>query len=94
MNKIDVDNSGKIDIEEFTRICSENGLNLIPDEIKTLFACFDPSRTGRIFFFFLLNLVYGELNDFRENLVNELYDNLKKNNLANIDIKTLLSSFV
>ena len=94
LNKIDVDNSGKIDIEEFTRICSENGLNLIPDEIKTLFACFDPSRTGRIFYQDLLNLVYGELNDFRENLVNELYDNLKKNNLANIDIKTVLSSFV
>jgi Ca2+-binding EF-hand superfamily protein len=67
LNKLDVDNSGKIDIDEFNRICSEHCINLIPDEIKTLFACFDPSRTGRIFYQDILNLIYGQLNDFREN---------------------------
>jgi Ca2+-binding EF-hand superfamily protein len=94
LNKLDVDNSGKIDIDEFNRICSEHNINLIPDEIKTLFACFDPSRTGRIFYQDILNLIYGQLNDFRENLVDELYNNLEKNNISNIDIKTVLSSFV
>ena len=94
LNKLDVDNSGKIDIDEFNRICSEQSINLIPDEIKTLFACFDPSRTGRVFYQDILNLIYGQLNDFRENLVDELYNNYKKNNLSNIDIKTMLSSFV
>ena len=94
LNKLDVDNSGKIDSDEFSRICSENGIGLIPDEIKTLFTCFDPSRTGKIFYQDILNLIYGELNDFRENLVNELFNNLKKNNLSNIDIKTILCSFV
>ena len=49
LSKIDVDNSGRIDNEEFTRICSENNINLIPDEIKTFFTCFDPSRTGKVF---------------------------------------------
>ena len=94
LNKLDVDNSGKIDIDEFNRICSEQSINLIPDEIKTLFACFDPSRTGRVFYQDILNLIYGQLNDFRENLVKELYNTYKKNNLSNIDIKTMLSSFV
>ena len=94
LNKLDVDNSGRIDIDEFNRICSEHCINLIPDEIKTLFSCFDPSRTGRIFYQDILNLIYGQLNDFRENLVDELYNNLEKNNISNIDIKTVLSSFV
>ena len=94
LNKLDVDNSGKIDIDEFNRICSEQSINLIPDEIKTLFACFDPSRTGRVFYQDILNLIYGQLNDFRENLVEELFNTYKKNNLSNIDIKTMLSSFV
>ena len=80
LNKLDVDNSGRIDAEEFSRLCSEHDINLIPDEIKTLFTCFDPSRTGKIYYQDILKLLSGELNDFRENLVNELFDNLKKNN--------------
>ena len=71
LNKLDVDNSGRIDSDEFSRLCSEHSINLIPDEIKTLFTCFDPSRTGKIYYQDILNLLSGELNDFRENLVNE-----------------------
>ena len=93
LNKIDVDNSGRIDPDEFSRLCSEQGLNLIPDEIKTLFTCFDPSRTGKIYYQDILNLISDELNDSRENLVNELFNNMKKNNIGNIDIKTMLCSF-
>ena len=93
LNKIDVDNSGRIDPDEFSRLCSEQGLNLIPDEIKTLFTCFDPSRTGKIYYQDILNLISDELNDFRENLVNELFNNMKKNNIGNIDLKTMLCSF-
>ena len=93
LNKLDVDNSGRIDSDEFSRLCSEHSINLIPDEIKTLFTCFDPSRTGKIYYQDILNLLSGELNEFRENLVNELFDNLKKNDLSNIDLQTMLSSF-
>ena len=93
LNKIDVDNSGRIDPDEFSRLCSEQGLNLIPDEIKTLFTCFDPSRTGKIYYQDILNLISDELNDSRENLVNELFNNMKKNNIGNIDLKTILCSF-
>ena len=93
LNKLDVDNSGRIDPDEFSRLCSEQSLNLIPDEIKTLFTCFDPSRTGKIYYQDILNLISDELNDFRENLVNELFNSLKKNNLSNIDLKTMLCAF-
>ena len=93
LSKIDVDNSGRIDNEEFTRICSENNINLIPDEIKTIFTCFDPSRTGKVFYQDILNIIYGELNQLRENMVSELFNSLPKNNLSNVDLKTVLRSF-
>ena len=93
LNKLDVDNSGRIDNDEFSRLCSEQGINLIPDEIKTLFTCFDPSRTGKIYYQDILNIISDELNEFRENLVNDLFNSLKKNNLSNIDLKTMLCAF-
>ena len=93
LNKFDVDNSGRIDIDEFNKLCSEYSINLIPDEIKTVFTCFDPSRTGKIYYQDFLNIIHGSLNDFRQGLIDELYNKLNKNNRANLDMKTVLSSF-
>jgi Ca2+-binding EF-hand superfamily protein len=91
--KYDVDNSGRIDTEEFNRLCSEYNINLIPDEIKTVFTCFDPSRTGKIYYQDFLNIIHGSLNEFRAGLVDQLFNQLNKNNRSNIEIKTILSSF-
>jgi len=93
LNKFDVDNSGRIDIDEFNKLCSEYSINLIPDEIKTVFTCFDPSRTGKIYYQDFLNIIHGSLNDFRQGLVDELFNKLNKNNRVNLDLKTVLSSF-
>ena len=93
LNKFDVDNSGRIDIDEFNKLCSEYSINLIPDEIKTVFTCFDPSRTGKIYYQDFLNIIHGSLNDFRQGLVDELFNKLNKNNRSNLDMKTILSSF-
>ena len=93
LSKFDVDNSGKIDTDEFSKLCSEYNINLIPDEIKTIFTCFDPSRTGKINYQDFLNVIYGSLNDFRTGLVDQLYNTLNKNNRANLEVKTVLSSF-
>ena len=93
LNKLDVDNSGRIDTEEFNRLCSEYNLNLIPDEIKTIFTCFDPSRTGKIYYQDFLNVIHGSLNDFRTGLVDQLYNELNKNNRSNLEVKTVLNSF-
>ena len=93
LNKIDVDNSGRIDNEEFNKICSEYNFNLIPDEIKTIFSCFDPSRTGKIYYQDFLNIIHGSLNDFRMGLVDQLYNKLNKNTRSNLEVKTILSSF-
>ena len=93
LNKFDVDNSGRIDTDEFNRLCSEYNINLIPDEIKTVFTCFDPSRTGKIYYQDFLNIIHGSLNDFRTGLVDQLYNQLNKNNKPALELKTILSSF-
>ena len=93
LNKFDVDNSGRIDTEEFNKLCSEYNINLIPDEIKTIFTCFDPSRTGKLYYQDFLNIIHGDLNDFRTGLVDQLYNQLNKNNRNTLELKTILSSF-
>ena len=93
LNKFDIDNSGRIDTEEFNKLCSEYNINLIPDEIKTVFTCFDPSRTGKLYYQDFLNIIHGSLNDFRTGLVDQLYNQLNKNNRNTLELKTVLSSF-
>ena len=91
--KFDVDNSLKIDMDEFNRIFYEFNINLTPDEIKTVFSCFDPSRTGKIYYEDFLNIIHDPLNEFRAELVDELYNNLNKNNRGNLEIKTVFGAF-
>ena len=92
ITKYDVDNSGRIDLDEFNRLCYEFNINLTPDEIKTVFSCFDPSRTGKIYYQDFLNIINEPLNDFRAELVDQLYESLNKNNRGNLEIKTLFGA--
>ena len=93
ITKLDVDNSGRIDLDEFNRLCYEFNISLTPDEIKTVFSCFDPSRTGKIFYEDFLNIIKEPLNDFREQIIDQLYDSLNKNNRGNLEIKSFLGAF-
>ena len=90
--KYDVDNSGRIDMDEYNRLCYEFNINLTPDELKTVFSCFDPSRTGKIYYDDFLNIIHDPLNDFRTELVDQLYESLNKNNRGNLEIKTLFGA--
>ncbi len=91
--KFDVDNSGRIDMDEFNRLCYEFNIKLIPDEIKTVFSCFDPSRTGKIYYEDFLNIIREPLDDYRAELVDELYNGLNKNNRGNLEIKTVFGAY-
>lgn len=90
--KLDVDNLEKFDIDEFERLCNEININLTPDEIKIIFGCFDPSKTGQIFYEDLLNAIHSSLNEKRANIVDKLYNTLNKNNRGNLEIKTVLGA--
>ena len=90
--KFDVEGNGKIDIDEFSRLCYEYNINLTPDEIKTVFGCFDPSRTGKIFYEDFYNIIHDPLNDFRLDLVDKLFNSFNKNNRGNLEIKNIFSA--
>ena len=89
--KFDVENNGKIDLDEFSRLCYEYNINLTPDEIKIVFGCFDPSRIGKIFYEDFYNIIHDPLSDIRMDLIDKLYNSLKKNNRGNLEIKTIFS---
>ena len=90
--KYDFENNGKIDLDEFSRLCYEYNINLTPDEIKIVFGCFDPSRIGKIFYEDFYNIIHDPLNDTRMDLIDNLYNSLNKNNRGNLEIKTIFSA--
>lgn len=70
--KFDVENNGRIDLDEFSRLCYEYNINLTPDEIKIIFSCFDPSRIGKIYYEDLYNIIHDSLNEPRLTLIDKL----------------------
>ena len=91
--KFDVENNGRIDLDEFSRLCYEYNINLTPDEIKTVFSCFDPSRIGKIYYEDLYNIIHDSLNDSRLALVDKLYNKLNKNKRGLLEIKSVFSAY-
>ena len=91
--KFDVDNNGRIDLDEFSRLCYEYNINLTPDEIKTVFSCFDPSRIGKLYYEDLYNSIHDSLNDSRLALVDKLYNKLNKNKRGFLEIKSVFSAY-
>ena len=91
--KFDVENNGRIDLDEFSRLCYEYNINLTPDEIKTVFSCFDPSRIGKIYYEDLYNIIHDSLTDSRLALVDKLYNKLNKNKRGLLEIKSVFSAY-
>ena len=91
--KFDIEGNGKIDLDEFSRLCYEYNINLTPDEIKTVFSCFDPSRIGKIFYEDFYNIIHEPLNEERMNLIDKLYNSFDKNARGNLEIKNIFSSY-
>ena len=91
--KFDVENNGRIDLDEFSRLCYEYNINLTPDEIKTVFSCFDPSRIGKIYYEDLYNIIHDSLTDSRLALVDKLYNKLNKNKRGLLEIKSVFNAY-
>ena len=91
--KFDVENNGRIDLDEFSRLCYEYKFNLTPDEIKIIFSCFDPSRIGKIYYEDLYNIIHDSLNEPRLTLIDKLFNKLNKNKRGNLEIKSIFSAY-
>ena len=74
----DVDKSGQLDIEEFTKCCRLNNLGLSEPEVKLLHGHFDRDRSGGISYDEFLRVVRGRLAPVRKQIVKKIFDVLDK----------------
>lgn len=65
----DDDNSGTVDIKEFTKVVGEHALGWTAAQIKLVFDQFDSDKSGTISFDEFMFGVRGQLNERRQQLV-------------------------
>lgn len=90
---IDDDNSGQIDIHEFTKAITEQKLDLSIDDIRLIFASFDRDRSGKISYDELLRVIKGPVNDQRLELIRRAFQSLDKDGSGIIDFKDIQDTY-
>ena len=91
--KLDQENTGNINIDEFFKICSEYPFNINKNEAKIFFNCFDPDREGHINYDDVLAIIHGQLNMKRTKLIQSAFQSLDINNQGSVDLIDLLHKF-
>ena len=73
---VDENNTQTIDFKEFKKCCEQFQLNLTDNEIQIAFVSFDRDNTGEIDYDEFLRTIRGDMNDFRRNIVNQVFNKL------------------
>jgi Ca2+-binding EF-hand superfamily protein len=71
---LDDDNSQTIDFDAFEKIAQEFRFGLSIDELQQLFYFFDKDESGRIDYDEFVRIIRGEMNSFRKNLIEEIFN--------------------
>ena len=79
----------KISFAEFEKMFKRYRFNLSQVEINNLFNYFDEDKSGFIDYSLFLTKVQGELNEFRKNILKQVFQKLDKNETGFITVKTL-----
>lgn len=90
---IDDDNSGQINIDEFTKAVTEQKLDLSIDDIRLLFLAFDRDRSGEISYDEFLRVIRGEVSDQRLDLIQRAFQSLDRDGSGIIDYKDIQDSY-
>ncbi|KAL4439152.1 hypothetical protein ABPG74_008927 [Tetrahymena malaccensis] len=72
----DVDNDGRLNLAEFKKSISNFKIEVTETEVTIIFNLFDPQETGQISLFDFLNALKGQMNQFRFNIVNEVFNKI------------------
>ena len=73
---IDENNSQTIDFNDFKQVCNMYNFGLDDNQLKIIFSNFDPENTGEIDYDEFIRTIRGEMNEFRQNLVQKVFDKL------------------
>jgi Ca2+-binding EF-hand superfamily protein len=85
--------SNKIDFSTFDNITQTYKLNISNNEKKTIFNYFDNNNSNSIFYDKLIKLICGNLNDFRLNIVINVFNSFKLNNNNKINVNNILNYY-
>lgn len=86
---IDDDNSGAIDIDEFTKAVSELRLDVSIDDIRLLFSAFDKDKSGEISYDEFLRVIKGEVSAQRLELIERAFKSLDRDGSGIVDYKDI-----
>ena len=90
---IDENNSQTIDFYEFKQVCNMYNFGLDDDQLKIIFANFDTEKTGEIDYDEFIRTIRGEMNEFRQSLVQKVFDKLDIKKTGEISFKELNNNY-
>lgn len=90
---IDDDNSGSVDLKEFTKAIKEHSLDWTAKQIKLVFDFFDQDKSGTISFDEFLVGVRGELNDRRRQLVLQAFEILDADHSGVVELNDIAAKY-
>ena len=90
---IDENNSQTIDFNEFKEVCNMYNFGLDDPQLKIIFNNFDLENTGEIDYDEFIRTIRGEMNEFRQNLVQKVFDKLDNKKTGEISFKELNNKY-
>ena len=90
---IDENNSQTIDFNEFKQVCNMYNFGLDDPQLKIIFNNFDLENTGEIDYDEFIRTIRGEMNEFRQNLVQKVFDKLDNKKTGEISLKELNNKY-
>ena len=74
------------DFEEFKKACKDFRFDLTNEEMEIAFDAFDVDGTGKLEYDDFLRTIVGPMNEFRQGLVEKVYNMLDRDQSGLIDI--------
>ena len=90
---IDENNSQTIDFDEFKQVCNMYNFGLDDKQLKMVFWNFDSENIGEIDYDEFIRTLRGEMNEFRQNLVQNVFDKLDIKKSGEISFKELNNKY-
>lgn len=91
--KIDVDNTGGLEKEDFKWGLRNYGVILSSEELNTIFNTFDRNKNGQVDFQEFLAVIKGEISSKRVEIIRKAYENIANRLNGDIKFENLVQTF-